>query len=200
MSMPLNQLAPVGDVGTILPEDNKYVVSLKSREKGGIGLNDASQGINVYGWTATADKDTGKVFLTKDGTRDILFGTFGPLRTISISFDQNMQPALAYVQEDRVCKLYWYDSTIPGYTTLTMPAGARDPILTMDEKRDPLVSISDILLFYCIGQNLYYRQQRERFTVERLIYTGVQGRLFKIGMNTHWCIQIEFTDDYPDDY
>jgi len=200
MGLPNNSLATVPDVGVILPEDNKYFVSLYSRERAGKDLNDASEGINTYGWTAVGDELTGKVVLTRDGLRPVDLGIFGPLRTISIAFDQNMQPALAYVQEDRACKLYWYDSTIPGYTTITLPAGARDPILTMDEKRNPLVEQSDILLFYTIGQDLYYRQQSDRFISQTLLYSGVQGRLFKIGMNTRWCIQFEFTDDYPDDY
>lgn len=200
MAMLGNALAVVPKIGTILPDDNRFPVGLVSRERGGVALNDPSQGINSYVWTAVADETTGKVVLTRDGARSTTLGIFGPLRSISLAFDQNMQPALAYVNFARDCKLYWYDSTVPGYVTLTMPAGARDPCLTFDDKRTELITGADILLFYTIGTNLYYRQQRERFTVERLIYTGVQGRLFHVGMNTTWCLQLEFTDDYPDDF
>ena len=200
MAMPGDALAVIPKPGTILPDDRRFPVGLVSRERGGKGLNDASEGVNGYVWTAVADEVTGKVILTRNGAQPSTLGIFGPLRSISLAFDQNMQPALAYVNQARDCKLYWFDATVPGYVTLTMPAGARDPCLTLDDKRNELVTGSDILLFYTIGTNLYYRQQRERFTVERLIYTGVQGRLFHVGMNTTWCIQVEFTDDYPDDF
>lgn len=109
---------------------------------------------------------------------------------ISFSFDANMQPAVAFVADGQAY-LNWYDNTVPGYVTTTLSADVETPRVTLDDKRhvgSNGYQVSDVILAYTRGGNLYYRQQRERYTVERLLKEGVTP-LIKIGFNRQLRLQ-----------
>src|SRR5690606_18978153 len=89
---------------------------LQAWELGGKGLNDASTGLTVKLWKGTieVDEDTGvsHVFVQAPGVaKTLLFSGVG-ISEIDISFDQNMNPFVAYTQGSDA-KIYWYDPTVP---------------------------------------------------------------------------------------
>jgi hypothetical protein len=113
---------------------------------------------------------------------------------LSLSFDQNMRPAVAYVVAGQAY-LYWYNSVTELQETWTLPADVKSPFLSLDDKRDPATTITsnDTLLFYIRGTSLYYRQQRERYVTERLLktYPDSNIRVGRAGMSRGLRMQIQ---------
>jgi hypothetical protein len=149
-------------------------------EDGGIGLNDSSAGLKYQVWTARIVGDD--VLISAPNTAEELLFTAVGITEISLAFDQNMRPMLAFVQ-DGEAKLRWYDSLFETLVVTDLPAGSISPKISMDDKRPELIQYNDVILAYISGGNLYFRQQRDRFDTEYLLKAGVVGRLVKVGMN-----------------
>lgn len=161
--MPLNEFSDPAYPGTFSLPVKGAADLLDAWEMGGVALNDPSHGLLVKVWHAYADASG--VWLEADGVPAFLFYPAAGITEIDLAFDQNMNPFLAFMQGG-VPKIYWYDGTIPGYQLTTLPAGSHDLRCTLDEKRQFLADISDVLLFYVRGTKLYQRIQRDRYAVE----------------------------------
>lgn len=165
---PPNEFSTVPRPGTFLSPDDAERDLLQDFEYGGIGINDPSQGLRVKVWSAFYTKATKEVRLrTLDGAVNSLIFSVNNLTELSFAFDQNMQPAFAYMQ-DGVMRFRWFDS-VPATIVTTQYAGATSPFVTLDDKRRERTGESDILLAYLRAGGAYYRLQRERFAVEHAI-------------------------------
>jgi hypothetical protein len=151
-------------------------------EDGPIDLNDPSSGLFYQIWEGRVYEDG--VFLFSDlvERQDILNQL--NITEFSFTFDQNGRPAIVYVQYG-IAKVWWYDSAIPGLTTTTIGGGVISPKLILDDKRQTQTGSSDIILGYIQNENLYYRQQRDRFGTAYLIAQDVIGRIQKLGMGNN---------------
>lgn len=187
--IPENRLSLVPVPQGFLEPDSFVRTRVEDFERGGVALNDSTQGLNVQNWTAKIigddlvvidENDVATVILTRPGTT-----------SISLAFDQAMRVTLAFVQ-DGVAKLWWFDTNINSMTETIIPGGAEFPRLGLDDKRESQRNNSDIILAYMIGKALYYRQQRDRYQIERLLATELKGRLRNIGMNAGNRFQFEF--------
>ena len=158
-------------------------------EDGPVAEQDVSQGLSYQQWVAWVT-ETGEVRLRSDnGVNRVLFTPSGEVTDISIAFNQNGDLHYAYV-EDGQAKLHWYDTLTSQFITTDLPAGVRTPKITMDDKRPTQQGNSDIILCYIKDDNgLYYRQQRDRFQVERLLHPGPFVMLRQMYMNTGWRLQ-----------
>ena len=158
-------------------------------EDGPIAEQDVSKGLVYQKWTAWVGGD-GNIWVgAGEVAPRVLISALGTITDVSIAFNQNGDLHCAYV-EDGQAKLYWYDPTIPGFTTTNLPEGSRTPKITMDEKRIGQQLVSDIILCYIKADNgLYYRQQRERFQIERLLHPGPFVMIRQMYMNTGWRLQ-----------
>ena len=161
---------------------------LQAWELGGVGLNDASTGLMAKLWKGTLeiDKDTntGYVYVQAPGVpKTLLFSGVG-ISEIDISFDQNMNPFVAYTQGSDA-KIYWYDPTVPGMTHTTLPSGSYNLRCTLDDKRQFNIGDSDIILSYLRAGTLYARYQRDRYSVEYTLKTGcgATAQLVSMAMN-----------------
>lgn len=162
-------------------------------EDGGVAIQDPSEGLLYQRWRArlfNAGKDDAFVMLDAREVPEFVWIAIPRMTEISFSFDANMQPAVAFVADGQAY-LNWYDNTVPGYVTTTLSADVETPRVTLDDKRhvgSNGYQVSDVILAYTRGGNLYYRQQRERYTVERLLKEGVTP-LIKIGFNRQLRLQ-----------
>lgn len=173
----------------MLPPDNRVPSALHDYEMGGVALQDPSQGLQVQPWECWLQGDEVRIRPVGDSASVVLFAAPG-IQSLSFTFDRNMNPTVAYMQ-DGVCRLWWYDSTIPGMTTSTFP-GATQPRLTHDDKREVASPWADVILAYVREGSLYYRLQRDRFGVEYLLATGItRGQLRNVGMNRGLRLQFE---------
>jgi hypothetical protein len=163
-----------------LPPDDLAYAALTSYEMGGTDLNDADEGLMVKVWTLTYV--TPDVILTAPGAGPYTLFSYTGITSVSLAFDQNMRPCVAYVKSG-VSWLYWYDSLAAGFTHTQLEAGILDPHVCMDDKRANQILANDIILAYTKDNNLYFRAQRDRFGVEYLLRSGVNATLKKVGMN-----------------
>lgn len=200
--LPDHVLSTVPVFGYYLPPDDRDPNPILDWEMGGIALNDASQGMEVQVWFARlvvdGVKEISTVYVGAETVPEVAFMTGSGITEIALAFDQNMNPFISFVDNGQA-KFYWFDPTIPGYTTTLLPVGSRSPKCCLDDKRYLETSRSDILLFYMNGTTLFYREQRDRYLVEYTLKTGLGGQDVLIcGMNRALRVQIAIgLQDYP---
>lgn len=156
-------------------------------EDGGIAIQDPSRGLNYQRWKAIlreSGRSTSYVLMSAPNTPEFVVASIPNMTEFSFTFDQNMQPTIAYVAGG-ASYLRWFDSTISGFTVTNLGAGVITPRVTYDDKRTLATNgyqTSDVILAYVRDGNLYTRMQRDRYGVEYLQETGVKP-LVKIGFS-----------------
>jgi hypothetical protein len=180
--MPENQLSLSPVPRPFIGARSLPITKIVDYEDGGIALNDSSQGLLYQRWRALllnpGEADSYVQLDAREVPPSVLVELPG-LTEISISFDQLMRPTLAYVQAG-VAYIRWFDSLESAYVTDLIGADIATPRVSLDDKRAGQSDKSDVILAYVRAGNLYYRQQRDRYAVERLLQTGVKP-LIKIG-------------------
>lgn len=194
MALPGDALAATTAPAALLAPDNLGRAARKTDyELGGVGLSDSSEGLEGYTWRARLSGNDVLLGRQPYDAETVLLTEAG-ISELSLAFDQNMRPLLAYVALGQA-KMRWYDATIPGEATLALPADARSPFVSLDDKRQISITggVSDVLLFYLRANRLCYRQQRERFETERTLawLEGAATSIGKVGMNTGYRVQVE---------
>lgn len=162
--------------------------AIESWEMGGIGISDPSGGLTYQMWHGVLDVSTGTVLLDAPNTPQFVLYSEAGITQMDFSFDQNMKPCLAFTQNG-VAKFWWYNTVNLQYEIITL-TGAMTPLTLLDDKRDGLLGSSDIILFYLREGRLYYREQRDRFTIE--YDSGISGirRLVRVGFTEGLRVQI----------
>lgn len=153
-------------------------------EYGGVAIQDGSQGLRVRVWRG--EYLGGSILISADGIAPITFATEADIIDIGISFDQNMNPFACWELEDGTARFRWFDSTVPGFVTTTLPSGSYDVRCAHDDTRDIQVTggVSDVILSYLRAGSLYFRLQRERYLTERLLSSAIgERRLIQTGLN-----------------
>lgn len=161
---------------------------------GGVALNDASMGMEYQVWQAEIKTDPQStaqwIEVSAPNSPPITVHSGHDITEVSLSFDLNMQLALAWVEAGQAY-LMWFDNTVPGIVTTTLAADVANPRIINDELRPAFSAGSDIILAYLRGGALYYRQQRDRYQTERLLDAGPWTDLIRIGMNSKNRLQFE---------
>jgi hypothetical protein len=195
VALPGNQFTTTAVRGDFLAPDDRVRTSLLvDYEMGGIASGDPSAGLQYQAWEGRVN--AGTIQVRPDGAgawTDVT--TDSGITEIAIAFDQNMRATVAYVAAGSA-KLYWYDATLPGFTTTTF-AGATSPVVTMDDKRAAEVGLNDVLFFYIKAGRVCYRQQRDRYATERDLGAAPTGmtRILRWGFTNLFRVQLEFGVD-----
>jgi len=186
--LPDDRLSTFPVPGTIIGGRAQTANDRVDFENGGVNLSDPSLGLNVKVWKGEIIDD--KIFLSAEDVVPVEVYSGNGLTSISIAFDQNMNYFLAFTEQG-VAKIRWYDTTILVHIVTVFTTGYRGLKATMDDKRMRQSSNNDIILSYIRNNGLYYRQQRDRFTIERLLKGELSdySRLLKIGMGNNWRLQ-----------
>lgn len=163
----------------IHPRSKSYPLT-ESWDNGGVALSDPSEDLTKYVWQAWTDGTTITVKRSDLDTHHVLLMDTN-ITEVDLTFDQNMRPCIAYVANG-ISKLYWYDTQQAKQVIDEYPL-TTNPRVSLDDKRRFNVANSDIIFAYQKGDQLCYRVQRERFTVERVLATNSKRRiLWRIGM------------------
>lgn len=149
-------------------------------EYGGVDIQDGTQGIRVKVWRG--EYLDGSIVLSADGVPATTIITVPGISDFQFTFDRNMNPFIAYELTDGTCRYYWFDSLVSDFVTSTLPAGSITPRCCHDDNRDLETQTSDIILAYCRSGNLYYREQRERYTTEHFLSDQAPNGLVQIGL------------------
>lgn len=177
--------------------DAKRWQGLRDWEIGGVALNTPGQGLRVQEWTLEYYNEKIYVSSASQVGRTLLFEMSG-IREISLAFDPNMTPFVAYMKEvggdvKFESWYWWYDATVPGYVHVKLPDYSYYPKCCLDDKRPLAQNIQQqhIILAYMRNNGLYTRQQVDRFQTEELQWEGFRARVNKIGMNIHNRLQFQ---------
>ncbi len=179
--IPLNQLSTLFINSPYIEKVNDVNIPLIDYELGGAGLNDASQGLKVKTWTLYLEDSN--VMVKADGVTPSLLFVRPGIRELSLAFDQNMKPFVAFIQHTEAW--YWWFDTADSTQKFTQLPNAVSPRCTLDDKRLIAQNTSDIVLGYVRANNLYMRYQRDRYTIEYLLRSNVNATLATIGMSTN---------------
>ena len=197
--IPSKALSPLLQWAPFLYPDNLPVYNTTDWQMGGIALQDGSQGLQVQPWflEITGTVTSNNVVISAANRQPLILFSAPFITEVSLSFDQNMNPAVAYVSQGNP-KFWWYDATIPGYTIISLAAGVTSPRCTFDDKRklEVTLGMSDIILAYIYNNNLCYRQERDRFLTEYILYNNLNlvisnPTLNKVGMNEKERLQFQ---------
>lgn len=159
------------------------ITDTRDSELGGVGIQDTSEGRLFQFWNAEIVNDSQDIIIYAPNTPAFVKYSGQEITEVSLSFDQLMRPTLSFVEQG-VPKLLWFDSLAGQEVVDDYPTDYKNPRVSLD---DPIgeSADSDILFFYMRGQDIFYRQQRDRYTIE---YTYAQNvglrRLHKIGMTS----------------
>jgi len=170
--------------------DNELVESF---EEGGIAIGDASQGRLVQVWRAYVTGGlTIKVEPYIAATPTTLLVTGSNITSVSLGFDSNMSPTICYI-EAGVMKLRWFN-TIGGFFQTDSYAGVDSGRCCTDDKRQSQEGVSDVIFAYTRANVLYWRQQRDRYTVEYTVGPAYGQVIDRLGMNQGLRLQFELVD------
>lgn len=163
-------------------------------ELGPIAIQNASRGVDYQMWRARMENDY--VYLSAPNVQEFVLLDLPKITEISFTFDQNANVVFAYVQ-DGLAKLYWFDASIGDYTTTVFGSDVITPRVTLDDKRLFQRAISDVLLFYQRENKLMMRMQRERFSIEHALASGVTDGLVKCGMMRNLRVGVQLAQYQP---
>lgn len=204
MSVPVNQageyVSSLLMAAHFLPPDDRENGYLLDFEQGGLGLNFPDEGLDNIPWTLRYYSDTGDVVVESETTPPTILFTRSGLTEISLAWDQNMNPFVAFVENGNA-KFWWYDSDIPATVFSNLPAGSLTPRCCLDDKRQSQTLASDIILCYVHAGALKMRIERERYITEHIVespflhpQTGNPAVLKRVGMNQIGRLQWLCTD------
>jgi hypothetical protein len=166
---------PTPIVSAFLPPKDEPYQPLTSKSRGGIALNDASQGRDYQNWVVSYNGTN--ILVAPQGGSTVFTLTVAGVLSVSLAFDNNMNPVIAWM--DSVgAKLYWYNNT----NFVTTPFSATSCRVTIDDVRDFYNANSDVIFAYTYGTNLYWRQQRDQYATEYTV-GSTTGLLQKVGLS-----------------
>lgn len=163
-------------------------------ELGPIAIQDASRGVDYQMWRTRMQNDY--VYLSAPNVQEFVLLDLPEITEISFTFDQNANVIFAYVQ-DGIAKLYWFDASVGDYVTTVFGADVLTPRITLDDKRLTQRSVSDVLLFYQRDSKLMMRMQRERFSIEHALASGVTDGVVKCGMMRNLRVGVQLAQYNP---
>lgn len=142
---------------------------------GPVALQDASQGLGVKLWVArVVDED---ILISSPGVPEFIWYTHADkIVEVSLAFDQNGRPCVAFTDEEGEVLLRWFDPVPNEVVNFDLGAlGGITPRVTLDDNRPFNGANSDVILGYVRAGVIRYRQQRDRFTVEVTPPLGAGG-------------------------
>lgn len=179
---------------------------------GGLLLPDSKSRVNGVDWELGAPQGATDITRRTRTWKSRLNGTvvevseddvvWSPVLTVpniefssfTFSFDLAMRPIVSYrLNSSTDYKLYWYDTTIPGYTTITVPS-VTSAFLTFDYPLDGSLAGAEVVWFYTNAGRCKYRRQSDRFTVEYdfgAIPSGLT-RVTGAGLGRNWRMHVRF--------
>lgn len=190
--MPDNVLSTQTVRGNITGARALMVTPIVDYEDGGVAINDNSRGNSYQIWTALLIRN--QVLVSAPNTPEFVMYEGEGLTEISLTFDQNMRPVLSMMQNG-VARFLWYDPQVAVQVLTDLPSGSISPKVILDDKRATQAQNCDVILGYVRGGGLYYRQQRDRFQIERLLTDGVTTKLLRIGFSDQ--LRLQFMMEVP---
>lgn len=180
-------------VSAFLPPDGQTETPIIDFERGGVNVFDPSAGLRVKPWEFYLRAAT--VYCKADDTAEYAIFSNSGITSLSGAWDQNMNPIVVYTVGAET-RLNWYDTLAGTRRDDSFGTEIRSPRLSLDDKRSSQFGNSDIIFAYMKADKLCYRQQRDRYGVERVIREGLPTDclLVSVGMNAGWRLQFKLME------
>lgn len=188
--IPENRMSSYPVIADLVGSDRFPITDALEYEEGPIHLQDITQGLQYHIWRIRLVGDD--VYVTSPSTPETKLFSNPRITQVSLAFDQNARYVVAYILDNTELWLYWYDPTLQRFAHTFIESGVRDVRITMPDKRDFQINLSDIGMFYTKGDVLYARWQIDRYGVTQELQRGIAGRLMRVGMNNHYRLQFIF--------
>ena len=194
--IPGNIFTPTPIIGDFLYLQDLPYSPLTQTVMGGTALNNAVDGRLVKPWTVFYTPDllvptTGVIQVQPSDGGVVLAITADNVLTVSLAFDANMAPVIAWTTSADA-NLYYYDTLTSTYITRVF-SGITSCRVCVDDPLKFYTSQSDVIFGYTINGNLCYRQQRDRYDIEYIIQP-IAGSLTKLGLSSLNRLQFEITN------
>ncbi len=163
--IPGNQISPAPEVSGFLPPYNIPYTPLSQVVPGGIAIGDPSKGRLYQNWVVSYAASQITVRPVNGAVEFSL--PVASVFSVSLAFDNNMGMVLSW-QNAVGSNLYYFDTVMGSYTTRVF-SGTTSCRVVVDNSNDYYLANSDVIFGYTYGGNLYWRQQRDRYDVERLV-------------------------------
>lgn len=187
--IPSNAFTPVPLVSDFPSPTNEPYTPLRQVVMGGVALNDSSLGRTVRRWVVYYANGT--IYVRPESEADPVFSMpASNVLSVSMAFDNNMALAIAW-QTPTGANLYYYDTTASAHTTRFFP-NVTSCRVCIDDVRQFYVASSDIIFAYTLNNALYWRQQRDRYEIERLVGATTK-KLKRVGPNVQRRLQFELS-------
>lgn len=171
--IPGNIVTPILDPAAFQPPYNEAYNPFIQTVQGGNAISDPSAGRQVKDWAVSY---SGGIISVGPKLEAVVFTLEADdVETISLAFDSNMSVVLAW-KTPTGAKLYYYDTLTSTYITRVF-ADVTSCRVGVDDAREVNVTNSDVIFAYTLNGNLYWRQQRDRYDIERL--AGATTNLLK---------------------
>jgi hypothetical protein len=186
--IPANSFTSSPQVGNYSSPVNGVYYPLMQTTLGGIAIGDNSKNRQYRRWIC--EYTGGNITVRPEGQAVVFTLAQTNVLSVSLAFDNAMNIALAWMTPTGA-KFYYYDTVsltniIVDYPDITSCR------VCVDNANDYYNASSDVLFVYTKNNNLYYRQQRDRYDTERLI--GSTTKLIKrVGMSDLNRLQIQLT-------
>lgn len=165
MSLPLNVITPTPvRAEFIAPWDEPYD-PMTEAVSGGTAIGDGANGRFVQRWTIFYEG--GNVKVANEAGVVSFSQARADVLSLSLAFDTNMGVIYCW-QSPAGSNLYYFDSSLGTYTVLTIGDGTSCRCCA-DDMRQFNETASDVIFAYTRDEKLYWRQQRDRFAIERLV-------------------------------
>jgi hypothetical protein len=182
VALPQNVLSSEPIVAAFKSPRDRVKLPLIDYELGGDDIQDPAHGLRVKVWTGRYS--AGVFTLEADDVPAVAIYSRADVVEFSFTFDQNMQPFLAFQLANGFAYYRWFDATVSAFVVEQLPPGSLHPRCALDDKRASQGSVSDIVLAYIRDAALIVREQRDRFDTEYVLAEELTGyRLDNVGMN-----------------
>lgn len=185
--LPQNTVIPYDDGKAFLVP--KADSPLTDYEYGGIAIGDTSKGMMYQIWKLVYGAGNFRV-VDLLGNSVLVHTVSGYVTQVSLAFDQNMRPTIAYVEDD-IVKLYWFDSSV-GHNVISSFPSYRSPRVSLDDGRAFNIPESDIIFVFIEDNQLKYKVQRERYsTAYTITAVDADETISQVGMDKGFRFKFE---------
>lgn len=157
-------------------------------EDGPRGIQDPDAGASFQVWRGEVVRNQCIISAPNHAAQVIYTGS--DITDFSFTFDTNAR--LCHCVTDGGVTRFFFFNTLTGQPDeLTLP-GVTTPKCTLDDRRVTQTTEADVMLAYLKPDGgLYYRQQRDRYTIERLLSAGPFTALEKMYKSSTLRLQFE---------
>lgn len=164
-----NFRAPPSPQDILFPK-NDPVYKKVIQDLGPVTLANVSEGLRNYTWELGFMEGWWVIHRVDnpDATVEVIVdtGLVEAPEFVDITFDPAGRAFIAWEEPNVGIQIFWYDPTIPGYTTTLIVQQGRNPFCHLDYRILQQQVKADIILCYEKDNAVYYRITSNRYTVE----------------------------------